>query len=182
MVAGRGVRKVIRLAVAFATVPAMRARLAGALLAASAALGCAGLPVVPPGILSPAGTPSGGTLLLTTTELSQGNYRVIRSGVRGQSQGLVLLLFLGLRSASLTDAVDRLYEAAGLERGGPWALAHVVHEYQPRSFLLFGLPRMRVRADVVEFVGVEVPDRPAPGCSDSGSLEPAGAADRGTPP
>jgi hypothetical protein len=90
--------------------------------------------------------------VVTTTSLSDANFRVVHTGAKGQSQGFVLLLFFNIIPTSLTDAVDRLYDDAELEPGGAWALANVMIERQARNFLLFGLPRVRVRADVVEFV------------------------------
>lgn len=127
-------------------------RLSAALLTATMLLGCIGAGSIPAGVLAPAGSAADATLMSTTTVLSQGNYRVVRTGVTGESRGLVLLIFFKVLPTSLRDAVDRLYQAAGLEPGGSWALANVFVEQQSSNFLLFALPRVRVRADVVEFV------------------------------
>ncbi len=140
----------------------MRLRFAAALIASVAAVGCASLAGVPAGTLTPAGAAQGTTLVSTSTGLSQANYRVVRTGVTGESRGFVLLIFFNVVPTSVTNALDRLYEAAGLEPGGSWALANVVLEQQSRSFLLFALPRVRVRADVVEFVPADQKPRPAP--------------------
>jgi len=140
----------------------MRRRFAAVFIAAVGLLGCASLAGVPSGVLSPAATPAGVTMVSTRTDLSQANYRVVRTGVKGESRGFVLLVFFNVVPTSLSDAMDRLYDAAGLEPGGSWALANAVIEQQSRSFLLFSLPRVRVRADVVEFVPAAGPPPTAP--------------------
>jgi hypothetical protein len=120
------------------------------LLLCLALSGCAA-PLALPAGLTPASQPAGAVLHGTQVTLAKANYRVVRTGVRGESRGLVLLLFFNVIPASHQLAWERLYQEAGLEPGGPWALANVVQEQERRSFLLFGLPRVRVRADVVEF-------------------------------
>lgn len=120
------------------------------ILAASAWLGCAGFPVLPSSL--PGAAPVDPRIQQSTgVSLSEANYRVVQTGVQAQSSGLTLLLVLRVIPTSSTLAVERLYREAGLEPGGAWALANVVFEVQGRNFLLFALPRVRVRADVVEF-------------------------------
>lgn len=148
-------------------------RLTSGLFVSIVLLGCASVPAIPAGLLTPQ-TTQRATLISTTTELSRANYRVVRTGLKGESRGLVLLLFFNVVPTSLTEAVDRLYQAGVLEPGASWALANVVVEQEPRSFLLFGLPRIRVRADLLEFRPARELPRRRPAARSSGSDPPAG--------
>lgn len=132
------------------------ARVLAVLLAVTPCAGCAGLALVPALF---GGQPGGRTVLVeTNTTLAKANYRVVRTGVLGESRGLVLLLLIQVIPTSPIAAMEKLYEAAELGPGSDWALANVVVERSGPNFLLFALPRVRVRADVVQFLPESVPD------------------------
>lgn len=73
------------------------------------------------------------------------------SSRRSSPGGLKLLFLLTLDAVSLTEAFSDFYQKARLETGTSQAIVNVVHERTERNFLLFSLPRITVRADVVEF-------------------------------
>jgi hypothetical protein len=88
----------------------------------------------------------------TQVDLNRGNYRVIRSNVTGESWGVSLLGFIPIVSPSSTAAMTALYEnAGGLESGKPQALVNVVQETNQLYLVVVSLPRLMVRADIIEF-------------------------------
>ena len=87
----------------------------------------------------------------TNVDLSRNNYRVVRSNAVGKSYGFWLFGFIPVTSPSHTSAMSDLYENARMETGRAQALVNVT---QDRSFLyliLFGVPSLTVRADIIEF-------------------------------
>ena len=74
-----------------------------------------------------------------------------------KSGGFKLLGFITIRSPSYVQAMSRLYSKAGVVEGRAQALANVVYETGGMNLILFSLPKIRVRADLVEFTG---PPRP----------------------
>jgi hypothetical protein len=161
----------------------MRVRAAAALLLAAAGLGgCAALPALPTLLGGLGGGAEGKALLGTSVGLSRANYRVVRSGVRGESSGLTLLLFLTIIPTSYADAFADLQAKAPFEADRAQALANVVYERSARNFLLFALPKVRVRADVVEFLDDPAgPPCPAAGSEPAGPLPPEPDDDEGPP-
>ena len=125
--------------------------------------GCAAIPAIP-SLLGGLGgeQASGHYLLQTSVELERANYRVLRSNLTGESRGLTLLLFLTVWPTSYTEAFADLESEASLEGERPLALVNVVHERSAMNFLLFSLPSIRIRADLVEFVEEPRPGTPAP--------------------
>jgi hypothetical protein len=114
--------------------------------------GCAGLalPALPIGL---GAGPEVGSLVTTTVELSDADHRVIEANAIGESRGLTLLLFFTVDPATYAEAFSDLSAKAPLEADCARAFANVVHERTARNFLLFSLPRVTVRADLVEFRG-----------------------------
>jgi hypothetical protein len=47
--------------------------------------------------------------------------------------------------------MDRLYAQAQMSPGAPQTIAHLVIEQTSTYWILFGIPEVTVRADVVEF-------------------------------
>ncbi len=112
-------------------------------------------------------TPSSGTPPLqvheqTSVKLAEDNFVLVKTNVVGSSRGFSLLGILTIQPATLNQAMNRLYAAAQLERGRPQTVAHLVVEQTTSFWILFGIPRVDVRADIVEFVPPRRPPPPPP--------------------
>ena len=88
----------------------------------------------------------------TSVNLAQGNFELIKTNVVGQSKGFSLLGFITLYPATLTKAINRMYAAAEMRTGQPQTVAHLIVEHSSSYWILFGIPKVEVRADIVEFV------------------------------
>jgi hypothetical protein len=122
--------------------------------------GCAAaLPALP--ALSGLVPPPAGTQVLTTTavKLTRKNYRIIKANAMGASTGFNLLGLFTLRSPQYGEAISRLYRTARVAEGRAQAIVNVVHQNSSTYFILFALPKISVRADVIEFTD-EVGDQP----------------------
>ncbi len=53
--------------------------------------------------------------------------------------------------ATLSKAMQRMYAAAQMQPGQPQSIAHLVVEQTSSYYILFGIPKVEVRADIVEF-------------------------------
>jgi hypothetical protein len=87
----------------------------------------------------------------THVTLTGDNYTIVQQNLIGQSKGFKLLGLFSFRSASYTEAMSQLYSRARVENGRPQALANVLHEKTSSNFILFSIPRVRIRADLIEF-------------------------------
>lgn len=96
----------------------------------------------------------------TSVKLAQDNFILVRTNVVGRSRGFSLLGILTIYPATLSKAMNRLYAAAEMRQGEPQTVAHLVIEQTSSFWILFGIPEVDARADVVEFKP-EV--RPRPG-------------------
>ena len=97
---------------------------------------------------NPAPAPAAGTQV----DLNRGNYRVIQSNITGESWGVSLLGFIPIVSPSSTAAMSALYaRVGGLEHGKPQALVNVVQETSQIYLVVISLPKLSVRADIIEF-------------------------------
>ena len=94
----------------------------------------------------------------TIVKLEEGNFALVRTNVMGRSKGFSLLGFITIYPATLGKAVNRLYGAAQLRPGEPQFVANLIIEHSSSFWILFGIPRTEVHADIVEF-------RPAPPAS-----------------
>lgn len=120
--------------------------------------GCAAaLPVLP--ALSGLIPPAAGTQVLTTTavNLSRQNYKIVKANAIGNSVGFSFLGLFTLISPGYDEAFTKLYQSAGVSEGNAHALVNVVHENSSTYFILFSLPKISVRADVIEFTDGAVP-------------------------
>ncbi len=88
----------------------------------------------------------------TQVDLSKGNYRIVKANAIGESSGFSLLGFIPFKSPRYTAAMSNLYEKAGLEEGKAQALVNVTQERSTMYLVLFSIPKLTVRADVVEFI------------------------------
>ena len=88
----------------------------------------------------------------TSINLQQANYFIIKTNIVGKSKGFALLGFITIVPARFQKADDRLYAKAAIETGKPQALANFVMEKSSSYWILFSIPRVTVRADLVEFI------------------------------
>jgi hypothetical protein len=112
--------------------------------------GCAPVPPLP--FTLPSGSGQASVLTLTQVNLAQRNYQVVRTNVAGTSRGFALLGLFTVKPPDATEAFARLYEAGGISEGKALALINVIQQSSAPYFILFSLPEITVRADVVEFV------------------------------
>ncbi|WP_333876493.1 DUF6567 family protein [Methylobacter sp.] len=96
----------------------------------------------------------GGTQILTTTSvnLSKKNFKVIKANAVGHSVGFSFLGLFSLKSPGYEEAITHLYQSSGVSEGKSQALVNVMHEQTSTYFILFALPKITVRADVIEFI------------------------------
>ena len=95
-----------------------------------------------------------GVLHSTQVQLAGNNYRVLQTNIVAKSGGFKLLGIITIKSPSYVKAFSRLYAKAGIAEGQPQALANVVYETVGMNLIIFSLPKLRVRADLVEFTGL----------------------------
>ena len=88
----------------------------------------------------------------THVELTRKNYRVVKANAIGESSGLYFLGIIPIVPPRRTDALSNLYSSAGLSEGKAQALVNVVQERSTIYLILFSIPKLTVRADVIEFV------------------------------
>ncbi len=121
------------------------------LLTVTSLAGCGGLSLIP----IPGGSSGGGggaqILSRTTVSLSKGNYNIVKTSAAGESWGVNLLGLIPVKTPYLTEAMAQVYEQAGEMEGKPRALANIVYQQSSNFYLLFSIPKITVRADVVEF-------------------------------
>lgn len=120
--------------------------------------GCAAaVPALP--LLSGLIPAPGGTQILTTTEvnLSGQNFKIVKTNAIGSSVGFSFLGLIPLKSPGYDEAITKLYQNASVSEGKAQALVNVVHENSSTYFILFALPKITVRADVIEFTDGAVP-------------------------
>lgn len=89
--------------------------------------------------------------LSTNVTLEKGNFRIVKSNAVGISRGFKLLGILPMTQPSYIAAMDRINAQAGLPEGRAVALTNVVKERTNSYFILFSVPTIRIRADIVEF-------------------------------
>jgi hypothetical protein len=125
-------------------------------------IAAAQLPVpLSPDLLKP---PSSSAQILNSTAvtLMDNNFRIVEPNVIAKSRGFKLLGFITLKKASYTVAMSRLYAKANVEAGRPQTIANVVHESGSMYLILFSLPKVTIRADLIEFTGPSVENAKQP--------------------
>ncbi len=123
--------------------------------------GCAAAPAIPAlsGLISaPAGSQ---VLTATSVNLAKQNYKIVKANAIGSSEGFSLLGLFTFKSPGYSEAMTQLYRSAGISEGKAHALVNVVHEHSSTYFILFALPKITVRADVVEFTDGAAPTKAA---------------------
>ena len=120
---------------------------------AALASGCAAVSTLP--VSSVLGSPNASALEIhshTDVRLQEANFIVTKTNVVGQSEGFSLLGVLTIVPAKFTKAMNRLYTQAEMQPGRSQTLANLIMEKNSTYFILFSLPRISIRADVIEFV------------------------------
>lgn len=112
--------------------------------------GCAAVPLLP--LVSPFLSGQQPQVSTTTSvQLAAQNYKIVKTNAVGTSWGFSLLGFISLMPLDHTEAMAQLYQAGGITEGKPQAIVNVLQQNSSTYFILFGIPRITVRADVVEF-------------------------------
>lgn len=88
----------------------------------------------------------------TTVQLTSQNYRILKTNVFGTDWGIDLLGIIPIVSPNCEKAMHQLYEAGGVKEGKPHAIVNVLKQHVSPYFILFSVPRVTIRADVVEFI------------------------------
>ena len=126
--------------------------------------GCAAVSVLP--IAALMGSPNASALEIhnqTDIRLEVANFIVTKTDVVGQSEGFSLFGVLTIVPAKFTQAMNRLYTQAEMQPGRSQTLVNLIVEKNSTYFILFSLPRISIRADVIEFIPVNatnIPPRP----------------------
>lgn len=94
----------------------------------------------------------------TSVKLQEGNFVTVRTNVVGQSKGFKLLGFITIVPATLDTAMNRLYAQAEAQDGRPQTLAHLIVEHSGVNVILFSIPKVTARADLIEFLPREQDD------------------------
>ena len=90
----------------------------------------------------------------TSVKLQEGNFVTVRTNAVGSSKGFKLLGFITLYPATLNKAMNRLYANAEAQQGRPQTLVHLIIERSGIYVILFSIPQVTARADLVEFLPV----------------------------
>ena len=98
----------------------------------------------------------------TSIKLQEGNFVTVRTNVVGSSKGFKLLGFITLYPATLNKAMNRLYADAEVQHGRPQTLAHLIVEHSGIYVILFSIPQVTARADLVEFLPIQEEDQGSP--------------------
>jgi len=133
---------------------------AAALLAVLAS-GCAAVSVLP--IAALMGSPNASALEIhsqTDIRLETADFIVTKPNVVGESEGFSLLGILTIVPPKFTQAMNRLVTQAEMQPGRPQTLANLIMEKNSSYFILYSLPRISIRADVIEFIPVQVTNPP----------------------
>ena len=127
-------------------------RMAPFILACLVCTGCASLVPLTSILTTPSSAPA--PLQVhdqTRVELATDNFFVVKTNVVGTSRGFSLLGIITIIPATLNKAMNRLYTAAEMQQGRPQTVAHLIIEHNSTYWILFGIPELNARADIVEF-------------------------------
>jgi len=114
--------------------------------------GCAGVAPLSPSFGSLlGGHPPPDVHEQTSVSLSQANFVLVKTNAVGVSKGFSLLGIITIYPATLSRAVERMYASAEMRYGKPQTVADLLVEHSSSYWILFGIPKVEVHADVVEF-------------------------------
>jgi hypothetical protein len=95
----------------------------------------------------------------TAVSLQGNNYKVVKAGAKGESNGFYLLGIIPIVSPNYADAKADLYYTSGeLMEGRSIALANQTEDRSTLYLILFSVPRITITADIIEFTGAS-PDK-----------------------
>ena len=100
---------------------------------------------------------------LSMATLSKNNYRVIKADVTGESTGFYFLFIPFVWptvSEAKHDLYDKLYAQGIVLEGRAIALTNTTEDRGGYHFLLFGIPKVKLTADVIEFIPGSGTDSP----------------------
>lgn len=123
-------------------------RFASAKRAVALAVICLILIVVSSGCTSSGTFPSTSA---TQVDLSRNNYRVVKANAIGSSSGFKLFMFIPIVPTRYSTAMSNLQKQAGVAEGRAQAMVNVTQEESSLYLLLFSIPKLTVRADIIEF-------------------------------
>lgn len=87
----------------------------------------------------------------TRVDLTKANYRVVKANAVGSSSGFKLFMVIPIVPTRYTTAMGRLQEQAGVTEGTAQAVVNVAQEQSSLYLLLFSIPKLTIRADIIEF-------------------------------
>lgn len=87
----------------------------------------------------------------TGVNLSQANFVLVKTNVMGWSRGFSLLGLITIVPPTVSQATSRMYGSAQMRLGGAQTMANLIVERSSSYWILFGIPKVEVHADVVEF-------------------------------
>ncbi len=87
----------------------------------------------------------------TQVDLSKKNFRIVKANAMGTSSGFKLFCFIPFTAPTYSEAMSDLYQKAGLTEGRAQTLTNVTQERSSLYLLLFSIPKLTIRADVIEF-------------------------------
>ena len=97
-----------------------------------------------------AGCMTVGGIPKSDTCLTEKNYRVVETNVRGEDTGFRLLGLISFEEPSHSDAMRNIHEQVNMQ-GKSMALANVTNDLSVGYFILFSIPRLTISADLIEF-------------------------------
>jgi hypothetical protein len=119
-------------------------------------IGCAAVAPFAPLLSTPLGSATAQVHTDTRVSLSEDNFLLVRTNIVGRSRGFSLLGIITIYPATLTKAMTQFYETAQMKTGRPQTSAHLIIEHSSQYYILFGIPEVDVRADIVEFASHSV--------------------------
>lgn len=134
------------------------------LILCSLCTGCAAplfsqLPIISPSL---SGGQAPGIQATTTVSLAADNYKILKSNVVGTDWGVSLLGIIPIVSPDNAKAFARLNLAGEVYGGTPRAVVNILQQNTAPFFILFSIPRITFRADVVEFTKPAQPQAAKP--------------------
>jgi hypothetical protein len=97
-----------------------------------------------------------GVLHNTQVELAGTNYRIVQTNLTARSRGFKLLGFITIKSPSYVQAMSRLCARAEMQEGQPQVFANMIYETGGPNLIIFSIPKIKVRADLIEFTDAPV--------------------------
>jgi hypothetical protein len=118
---------------------------------ASVLCGCTSVSSAGPSILNPFGQAQDPAHIQTSVNLAEGNFTVVKTNLTGHSTGFSLLGLIPIVPPKFTKAMGVVYAKAEIQEGESKTLANMIIEHSGSYWILFSLPEIIVRADVVRF-------------------------------